>query len=205
MLHTMGTAYLGICREGGIGYCNTVFIGGAGGGVGSAAVQLAVERGARVLASASPNDFDWVRSCGAQEVFDYHDDALSGELRERRSAGFDLYWDCSGHQDLAETVAVMALGGRIIASAGISSSDRVPTGAMYTHDISIRGFAISNASLDDLGAAAEQINTMLRARRIKSRVGRNLPLADAAAAHRLLESGSLRGLRGRIVIHAAHV
>lgn len=200
VLHTTGTAYLGICREGAIGAADTVFIGGAGGGVGSAAVQLAVERGARVFASASPADFGWVRSCGASAVVDYHSDMIAQRLREYAPSGFDLYWDCSGHHDFAATVPLMAMRGRIIVAAGPSSTDRVPTGAMYTHDISIRGFAISNAPAGDLRAAAEQINTMLRAHHIKTRIGRRLALRDAAAAHRLLESESARSLGGRIVI-----
>ena len=200
VLHTMGTAYLGLVREGGL-TGGTVFIGGAGGGVGSAAVQLAVAQGARVIASASPDDFDWVRSCGAQEVLDYHDDSLFGSLVECAPSGVDIYWDCSGHHDFEATVPVMAMRGRIIVAAGITSNNEVPTGALYTHDLSIRGFAISNASVHDLGLAAERINAMLRGGKARARIGRDLPLADAADAHRLLESQSARALGGKVVIH----
>lgn len=201
VLHTMGTAYLGLVREGDLAEGDAVFVGGAGGGVGSAAVQLAAARGARVLASAAPDDFDWVRSCGAQEVFDYHDDSLFDSLHEHAPSGVDIYWDCSGHHDFEATVPIMAMRGRIIVAAGITSSDLVPTGALYTHDLSIRGFAISNAPLGDLRLAADDINAMLAAHRVRSRIGRDLPLAEAAAAHRLMESESARTLGGKIIIH----
>ncbi|PRZ41008.1 NADPH:quinone reductase-like Zn-dependent oxidoreductase [Antricoccus suffuscus] len=200
VLHTLATAYLGLCREGSIATGDTVFIGGAGGGVGSSAVQLAAERGARVLASAAPDDFEWVRSCGADEVFDYHNDAIADLLHERNPSGFDLYWDCSGHHDFVHTIPLMAMRGCIIVAAGLSSADPVPTGALYTHDLSLRGFAISNASVEDLRAAAEFINTSFRTRGVNTRIGRILPLKDAAEAHRLLETESTRALGGKIVI-----
>lgn len=201
VLHTMATAYLGICRYGGVGDGDTVFVGGAGGGVGSAAVQLAAARGARVLASASRDDFDWVRSCGADEVVDCHDSSTVEALRERLPSGFDLYWDCSGHHDFVRTVPLMALRGQIIVAAGIASADQLPTGALYTHDIRIQGFAISNASIEDLRTAAEFINASFIGRGVQTRIGRYLALKEAAEAHRLLETESTSALGGKIIVY----
>lgn len=60
----------------------TVLVWGASTSVGSSAVQLAVNAGYRVLATASPHNFDYVRGLGAEQVLDYHDpDVVAGLTR----------------------------------------------------------------------------------------------------------------------------
>ena len=67
-----GTAYEGLVERGRLQAGETVLITAAAGGVGSAAVQIAVALGARPLCVASPGNHDYLRSLGASEVFDYH-------------------------------------------------------------------------------------------------------------------------------------
>jgi NADPH:quinone reductase-like Zn-dependent oxidoreductase len=52
----------------GVGAGSTLLVSGAAGGVGSAAVQLAVARGARVIGTASPANHDYLRALGAEPV-----------------------------------------------------------------------------------------------------------------------------------------
>ncbi|WP_236648516.1 MULTISPECIES: hypothetical protein [Micromonospora] len=118
----------------------TVVVAGAAGGVGSAAVQLAVAGGARVFATA-PEDFDWCRRCGAHLLIDYRDQAFPALKR----------------------------GGRTIALAGMAARPVLPMGAPYTRDASIRGFVISKASAADLAEAAAVINDLLATNRLVSR------------------------------------
>lgn len=196
VLHTAATAYLGLFRFGQLRPGETVLIAGAAGGVGSAAVQLAVAAGARVVATAAPADADWCRQCGAEQVFDYQDAELPARLAEAAPGGFDLWWDNSGRHDLELAVPLLNRGGRIIALAGRAARPVLPMGALYTRDASIRGFVISNASTADLAAAAEVINSMLAAGRLRSRIDRVFPLAEAAEAHRRMEAGA----KGRILV-----
>ncbi len=200
VLHTAATAYLGLVREARIGPGETVFVGGAGGGVGSAAVQLAAARGATVLASAAPDDFDWVRSCGASHVVDYHDETLPAAVHDLAPRGLDVHWDTSGHADLGDALALMCSSGRMLLSAGMSQTVALPAGEMYTRDISLHGFAMSNASAADLRDAAEAIDDLLAGPGLHTRVGRVLALSEAATAHRLLETVSTRSLGGRLVV-----
>ena len=79
VLDTAATAHLGLVREARLRLGETILVGGAGGGVGSAVVQLATGMGARAIATASPSDEQWCRSCGADAVMDYHDDNLSAQ------------------------------------------------------------------------------------------------------------------------------
>lgn len=69
--------------------------------------------------------------------------------------------------------------------------------ALHPRDASVLGFAISNASVADLADAAVAINHMLATGDLRGRVGATFHLAEAAAAHRALEAG---GVRGRILI-----
>lgn len=73
----------------------------------------------------------------------------------------------------------------------------LPVGEMYTRDVTLCGFAISNASVDDLSRAAASINRLLTSGGLKTRVGASFQMADAANAHAAMASG---GVRGRIVV-----
>ena len=201
--HTGATAYLGLVREARLLVGETVFIGGAAGGVGSAAVQLAHAMGARVLASCSPHDMEWVRSCGADEVFDRTDATLLDRVYAAAPSGVNVWWDTTGRLDLAASLRLVARSGRVIVSAGLAgasnstdagaSGTTISPGDFYTRDIQLRGFVISNASVADLAAAAAAINSMLARGRFKARVAKVLSLEEAAGAHRLMESHAAPG------------
>lgn len=192
--HTAATAYLGLVREASLRVGETVFIGGAAGGVGAAAVQLAHAAGARVLASCAPHDATWVRSCGADEVFDRTDAALLDRVYASAPSGVDVWWDTTGRLELAGALRLVARGGRVIVSAGLAGPGRAvdPTD-FYTRDIQVRGFAISNASVADLAAGASAINSLLARGKLKGRVAKVLTLEEAAGAHRLMESHAAPG------------
>lgn len=73
----------------------------------------------------------------------------------------------------------------------------LPVSAASTHDISLVGFVISNATVADLADAAVEINHRLAGGTLTARITDVLPLSRAAEAHRLMEAG---GVRGRIVL-----
>ena len=201
LLHSGATAHLGLLREGGLATGDRVFIGGAGGAVGSAAVRIAARLGAVVSASASPEDAAWVRSLGAGTVHDYREPALPDRLRAEVPGGFDLYWDTSGHHDFPATLPLMAQGGRIIVAAGMTATVSLPVGDLYTRDVSLRGFAISNASVTDLAEAAGTVNALLvEDGPLPVRIGARLSLAEAARAHRLLDPDEPESVRGKVVV-----
>ncbi|TAN23412.1 MAG: NADPH:quinone reductase [Actinomycetota bacterium] len=199
-LHTAATAYIGLFREAQLALGDTVVVGGAGGGVGSAVVQLAAASGARVIATAHRADFEWCQRCGADEIIDYNDSNYLACISEIAPSGVDVFWDNSGNHDFARTLPLLAHRGKIIVTAGLGQRPSLPVGDLYTRDASLRGFAISNASIDDLAAAARTINRQLDNRRLQSRIGAQLPLADAANAHRMQEGLQDSRPRGRIIV-----
>jgi len=200
VLHTGAAAWLGLVREGRLQGGDTVFIAGAAGGVGGAAVQMARAIGARVLATASAEDAHWVASLGAEHVLDYRDPDLTARLLDLAAGRVDIYWDQSGRHDFNQALQMLAPGGRVIVSAGLDATPALPIGELYTRDASLRGFALSNASKKDLARAARTINAHLESGRLEVRIAKTLPLDEAAQAHRLLEAGSLSKLRGRVVV-----
>lgn len=200
LAHPAATAYLALFREGGLRVGQTVFVGGGGGGVGSAAVQLAHAAGARVITTASARDADWCRECGADVVIDYRDGRVTELIRDAAPDGIDVHVDTSGRHDFDGSVPLLARGGRLIVMAALDARPPLPVGALYTNDVSVRGFVISNASVADLAAAAAAINQLLATGRLQSRISVRLPLEQAGRAHRLMERPDPASPPGRIIV-----
>jgi NADPH:quinone reductase-like Zn-dependent oxidoreductase len=197
VLHGAGTAWLGLVREARVRPGEIVLIGGGAGAVGGAALQLGAAMGARVLATCSARDAAWCRNHGADVVIDYRADDLAERVRRAAPNGIDVWWDTSGHNDLAGWVTLLRQGGRVVMSAGLGATAALPVGALYTNGASVRGFVISNASAGDLADAAVTINHLLSTGRLAGRIGAMFQLGQAAQAHAAMESGEVRG---RIVV-----
>jgi NADPH:quinone reductase-like Zn-dependent oxidoreductase len=86
----------------GAGSGSTLLINGASGSVGSAAVQLAVVRGARVIGTASPANHDYLRSLGAEPVA--YGEGLAGRVRALAPDGVDVALDVAGSGVLPELI-----------------------------------------------------------------------------------------------------
>jgi NADPH:quinone reductase-like Zn-dependent oxidoreductase len=129
-------------------------VAGGAGNVGRAATALAVAAGARVLATARPHDDAACVAAGADAVVDYRDPDVVQRLRDLAPDGVDVHLDTAGRHDLDTALALVGPGGRVVLMAGLLARPELPVGAVYTRDIMIVGFAISNASVDDLASAA---------------------------------------------------
>ncbi|CAM4010035.1 zinc-binding dehydrogenase [Kibdelosporangium persicum] len=195
VVHPAGTAYLGLFTHGKVRPGETVFVAGAAGNVGAALVTLAVDAGARVIASASAQDADYCRFLGAEKVFDYRDPDLTDLLKTACPQGMDVWLDTAGRNDLTTAVELLAFRGRIVLLAGLDSAPVLPAGALYLKDGVVTGFTISRASVAELAEASHVINRMLAAGKLRPRTRAELPLSAMAEAHRRLEQGLLHGKR----------
>jgi NADPH:quinone reductase-like Zn-dependent oxidoreductase len=81
-------------------------------------VTLAVEAGARVIATASASDAEYCRALGAAGVLDYKDPDLAARIRDAAPHGVDAHLDTSGRNDLTTAVELLAPRGRIVLLAG---------------------------------------------------------------------------------------
>lgn len=92
-----------------LGPGRAVLINGAGGGVGSIALQIAKAHGARVTAVDSPGKLDMLRSLGADEVVDY-----TREDFTRRGVRYDLIFDIPGHRPFSDFRPALKPDGRYV-------------------------------------------------------------------------------------------
>ncbi|MFG3660771.1 NADPH:quinone reductase [Streptomyces sp. NPDC047706] len=193
--HPAGTAHLALFTHGKVRPGETVFVGGAAGNVGSALVTMAVDAGARVVASCGPRDAEYCRALGAAEVVDYHEPDLAATVADRAGGGVDLHIDTFGDHDLDAAVEMLAPRGRIVLLAGVRSRPQLPAGPFFMKDASVLGFVISHASTDELARAAVSINRLLTEKRLRPRATQTLPLSATREAHIRMEQGELHGRR----------
>ncbi|MFA5522333.1 MAG: NADPH:quinone reductase [Castellaniella sp.] len=194
VLHCAATAWLGLWREANLRAGECVFVEGAAGGVGSAVVHMAARAGARVIATAASADHADCLANGASAVLDYQAPDRYARLRRLAPEGIDVWWDTSGHYAFAEVLGQMRPRGRVIIMAGLGRSRPVlPVGDVYTRDVRLCGFAISNAGVADLAQAARAINRSLAEGGLRAREGARYPLAEADTAFAALVSQEVRG------------
>jgi NADPH:quinone reductase-like Zn-dependent oxidoreductase len=200
--HSATTAYLALFTHGRTRPGETVVVLGAAGCVGSAAVVMAAEAGAWVIAVASAEDAQRCWDLGAAEVIDYRDPDLVQRIRSCSPYGVDVYIDTSASNDLVAAVDLLAKRGRIVLLAGMNTRSVLPVGPFYLKDCSIHGFAISQSTVDELAEAARCVNRLLANGRLRPRDITTLPLRAAGEAHRRTEAGETG--RARIVLDVAN-
>ncbi|UCM88851.1 NADPH:quinone reductase [Streptomyces marincola] len=191
--HPATTAYLALFTHGRVRAGETVLVLGAAGNVGSAAVVMAAQAGARVVAVASARDAGLCRRLGAREVFDYRDPEVFRRIGEASPGGVDLWIDTSARNDLETAVELLAPRGRVVVLAGLRTRPVLPAGPLYTQDRSVIGFAISRARADELAEAAAHIGRLQADGLLRAHATEVLPLEEAALAHRRVEEGKARG------------
>jgi NADPH:quinone reductase-like Zn-dependent oxidoreductase len=159
-----------------LGDGETVVINGAAGGVGTAAVQLARERGLRVIGTASERNHDYLRSLGAEPTT--YGDGLVERVREL--GGADLAFDAVGFGALPALIEITG------------SPDKVVTIADYSapqYGVRVAGGGSDPRADYALADAAE----LAAAGRFSLPVSHTYSFADAPAAHRESEAGHVRG------------
>lgn len=196
--HTAATAYLGLVREARASAGQTLFLEGGGGGVGGAVLQMAKAMRLHIVTTAAADDQSWCLALGADAAFDYRRPDLYDAVRQACPDGVDLWWDASGHNRFAQCLPLLNCKARIVLMSGLKGRDaELPVGALYTRDITLCGFAISNASVADLACAARATNRLLAAGNLQSRIGATFHLSEAARAQEAMASGRIRG---RIIV-----
>ena len=156
-----------------------LFMTGGAGGVGHIAIQLAIARGARVIATASPDNHDFLRELGADPL-DYHDEAVPQFVRELTDGGgADAAFDLFGGDAQEQAFAALRPGGRLVSIA------TPPTKREHIES----GYVFVRPSGFDLG---EHITPLVRDG-LRPHISATFALEDAAAAHERLEEGHVRG------------
>ncbi|MGW5866438.1 NADP-dependent oxidoreductase [Streptomyces sp. NPDC055239] len=155
-----------------------LLVNGASGSVGSAAVQLAVARGAYVIGTASPANHAYLRSLGADPVA--YGEGLVGRVRALAPDGVDLALDVAGSGVLPELIGLAGGPEHVVTVADFSGAQE-------------HGVTFSRGDSGRAVHALAEIGGLVEAGRFSLPVARTFPLAEVAQAHRVGEKGHVRG------------
>ena len=170
------TAYQALFLAAGLTAGERVLVSAAAGGVGSFAVQLAIDAGAEVIGVAGDQHRDRVLELGAYEVIDRSRDVVEA-VRELVPDGVDVVFDLYGDERLGDAARD---GGRLVSIAAPPS-------------YSERGVVPAYLFVRPDGEQLEELAALADGGRLLVDVAEVLPLEDAARAHKLIEAGHTRG------------
>ena len=156
----------------------TVLVHAGAGGVGHFAVQLAKWKGAKVIATASAANIEFVKSLGADEVVDYKSVRFEDVVKD-----VDVVLDTVGDDTTNRSAAVLKKGGILVSIAGD------PDPAKFAE----RGVRVATHLVEPSGEQLARIAKLIESGGVKPHVSQELPLKDAAKAHQQSESGRTRG------------
>ena len=156
----------------------TVLIHGGSGGVGSFAIQIAKARGAKVIATASTANQDFLKQLGADVTIDY-----TKQKFEDVAKNVDVVLDSIGRDTLARSYGVVKKGGIIVSLVA-----RPNESELEEHEI--RGAALS---VDPNSEELAEIGKLIDYKKIKVIVSQTFPLSEAMKAHEQVATGHTRG------------
>jgi NADPH:quinone reductase-like Zn-dependent oxidoreductase len=157
---------------------STLLVNGASGSVGSAAVQLAAARGARVIGTASPASHEYLRSLGAEPVA--YGEGLGGRVLALAPGGVDLALDVAGSGVLPELIELAGGPGHVVTIADFAGARE-------------HGVRFSSGDAGRAVHALAEIGDLIESGRFSLPVAQAFPLAEVAQAHRVGEEGHVRG------------
>jgi NADPH:quinone reductase-like Zn-dependent oxidoreductase len=163
----------------GVGSGSTLLINGASGSVGSAAVQLAVVRGARVIGTASPANHEYLRSLGAEPVA--YGEGLVERVRALAPDGVDAALDVAGSGVLPELIELAGGAEHVVTIADFAGAQE--------HGVTFSSGDVAGRAVHALG----EIGELIESGRFSLPVAQTFPLAEVAEAHRVSEQGHVRG------------
>ena len=155
----------------------TILVNGAAGGVGTAAVQFARARGARIIGTASESNHEYLRTLGAEPTT--YGDGVVERVRELAPEGVDLALDTAGRGALPQLIEITGSPEHVVTIADFSAAE---------HGVRVSGGA-DERSWDALDQAAR----LSEAGEFTMPIARTFPFDQAPEAHRISEDGHVRG------------
>jgi len=185
-----GLEALHFIRKGNIQSGETVLINGAGGSIGTMAVQLAKLRGARVTAVDSTAKLDMLGALGAEHVIDY-----TREDFTRSGQAYDVIMDVVGKSSFSRSLRALKPNGRyLLVNPGLAH--RVQARWIQTSDKQVI-IGAGRQTAKDLAF----LKDLIEAGQLKPVIDREYPLDQMAAAHRYVDQGHKKG---NVAVTVAH-
>jgi NADPH2:quinone reductase len=176
----------------------TVLVHGGSGGVGIATIQLAHTAGMRVFATAgSLEGLDVMLQEGAHAALDHNTpDYMDQVMKLTGGRGVDVILEMLANKNLGKDLKVLAPSGRVVV-IGSRGSVEIDARDTMLHDAAILGMLLFNASERDLQSIHSGLYAGLEDGTLRPVISKEMPLAEAAQAHKeIMEPGA----RGKIVL-----
>jgi putative PIG3 family NAD(P)H quinone oxidoreductase len=193
---TFFTVWTNVFERGGLKQGETALFHGGTSGIGTTAIQLAAARGARVFATAGSDEK--CRACealGAERGINYRSEDFVKVIQEHTAGrGVDVILDIVGGDYFPRNLAALAIDGRLvqIGLLGTTTSATIDLNQVLRRRLTITGSTLRARSVEEKGHIATALHRevwpLLKSGRVKPVVYRTFPLAEAPAAHRLMES-----------------
>ncbi|MCC5479249.1 NADP-dependent oxidoreductase [Streptomyces sp. NPDC059680] len=158
-----------------------VLIHAAAGGVGHVAVQIAKARGAYVIGTASAGKHDFLREIGVDEPVDYRTTDVTEAVRD-----VDVVLDTLGGDTSVESLKVLRPGGVVVSI--------LPVGSAEFHDeAERRGVRAVRMLVDADRAGMQKVAELAESGKLRATIAGTFPLAEAAKAHEVGDTGRTAG------------
>lgn len=195
------TAYRGLYYRGDARAGETLLVHGASGGVGTAAVQLARLAGLTVIGTAGTEEgLRLVLENGAHHALNHKADDVAQQLLSlTENRGVNLILEMAAHVNLGKDLTLLAKRGRVVVIGSRGPVQINPRDAMG-RDADIRPMTLMNATPDELQGIHAALVAGLELGALKPVIGKRIPLAEAARAHREVMEPS--GALGKMVLTA---
>lgn len=156
---------------------DTVFVDGGAGGVGSAAVQMAVARGAKVLASSSQANHDYLREIGATPVL--YGEGVVARVQAAAGGPVDAVFDVAGKTTVEDLVSLAPEPSQVVTIANFDAARagaRVTVGGEDSHPVEALALVAGLLAQSRLAITVQ-----------------TFPFEQAAEAYRISQAGHVRG------------
>lgn len=184
------TAWQALVDVAGLRGGQRVLVHAAAGGVGHLAVQIAKARGAYVIGTASAGKHEFLRGLGADELVDYRTTDFAEVVRD-----VDVVLDGIGGEYGLRSLRTLRRGGTLVTLPLSELDERLHAEAAE------RGVRSAAMLVEPDHAAMRSLAALMEAGRLRPEVSAVLPLAEAAKAHELGETGRTTG---KIVLTVPH-
>jgi NADPH2:quinone reductase len=186
LAHAGMCAWIGIVETAAAAPGMKLLVHGGAGAIGALAIQIARHRGAEVAATCRTSHVERVRALGADPIIAYDREDFAARL-----ASYDAVFDLVGGEVHRRSLSVLRRGGTIVWLYA----------APFRDEAAAFGVASRRAVIDDRIETLGSVLDLAARGVLKPQVGRVLPMARCAEAHRLVEAGGHGG--GRIVLEVA--
>jgi alcohol dehydrogenase len=186
------TAWYGLFDRGNMQKNETVLVHAAGSGTGSAAVQMAKEGGAFVIATAGSDEkLEKVKALGADATINYNTQDFAEEVKNITDGkGVDLIFDQIGASIWENNLKSLKMKGRLLLVGVVGGGQTTFNfGPVIVRDLSVLGVTVFNAPRSNL----INVINLVSLKRFAPVIDKRFPLSEAAAAQKLLEDRSQFG------------